>query len=85
MTLLLIPILQLGGFSLCGLRKGRWPQKLFVGCLALLLFTPIHWIVLFRFDRFYWIVPVLMMMALSMALIAESRRNPAIACISADI
>jgi hypothetical protein len=75
LTLLLIPILQFGGFFLRGLKKRRWPDKLFVGCLALLLLTPIHWIVIFRFGRFYWIALVLLLMAVSIACITESRRN----------
>jgi hypothetical protein len=75
MTLLLIPILQLRSFFLPDLKKRPWPQKLFVGCVVLLLLTPIYWVVIFRFDRFYWMAFVLLIMAVSLALIAESRRN----------
>jgi hypothetical protein len=39
------------------------------------LLTPIYWVVIFRFDRFYWMAFVLLIMAVSLALIAESRRN----------
>ncbi len=75
MTLLLIPILQLGSFFLSDLKKRPWHQKLFVGCVALLLLTPFYWVVIFRFDRFYWMAFVLLIMAGSLALIAESRRT----------
>jgi hypothetical protein len=75
MSLLLIPILQLGSFFLLDLKKRPWPQKLLVGCVALLLLTPIYWVVIFRFDRFYWMAFVLLITAVSLALIAESRRN----------
>jgi len=76
LTLLLIPMLGLGGFFLRDLKGWRWPDKLFVGCLALLLLSPIHSIVVFRFGCFYWMPLVLLLMALSMAVIVESRRNP---------
>jgi hypothetical protein len=75
LTLLLIPMLQFGGFFLPDLKKRCWPEKLFVACLALLLLTPLHWIVIFRFGLFYWSGLVLLVMAVSVPLIMESRRN----------
>lgn len=75
MTLMLIPILQLGSFFLRDLKKRPWSHRLLVSCIALLLLTPIYWVVIFRFDRFYWMALVLLIVALSLALIAESRRK----------
>jgi hypothetical protein len=74
LTLLLIPILQFGGFFLPGLRKRVLSEKLFVVSLAVLLFTPLHWVVIFRFGAAYWLALVLLTMSLSMAWIAERRR-----------
>jgi hypothetical protein len=75
LTLLLIPMLQFGGIFLQGLRKRRLPEKLFVVCLAVLLLNPIHWVVIFRFGDYYWLALVLLLMGLSLAWIAESRRS----------
>lgn len=75
MTLMLIPILQLGSLFLQDLRKQPWPQRILASCVVLLLLTPIYWVLIFRFHRFYWMALVLLIMALSLALIAESRRN----------
>jgi hypothetical protein len=75
LTLLLIPMFQFGAFFLRGLKQRRWPEKLFVGCLALLILSPIHWISIFRFGGFHWMAWVLLLMAISMAWIVEMLRN----------
>jgi hypothetical protein len=84
LTLLLIPMLQFGGFFLPGLKERVLSQKLFVVSLAVLLFSPLHWIVIFRFGGFYWLALVLLMMGLSMTWIAESRRKAGDGELSAD-
>jgi hypothetical protein len=52
MTLLLLPVLLLGGGTLRGHIPQDWPHRLFVIPMVLLFFSPIYWGALFRFGGF---------------------------------
>ena len=66
LSLLLIPILTLNPKLLEERRLGSM-RALFLACLGLLLFTPLYWVMLLRFDRSDWIAPILLLFAIGLA------------------
>ena len=74
LTLLLLPLLLLGGV-LAGNRMLRgWPRTLCGVCVGLLLCSPLYWILALRIDEFYWTAWVLIAFAVGLAAMAESSR-----------
>jgi hypothetical protein len=67
MTLLILPILVLGGSFLRSVELQGWPQGIFLSSAALLLFSPLYWFLILRLDQFYWIVLVELLLVVSMA------------------
>jgi Glycosyltransferase family 87 len=66
LSLLLIPILTLGPRLFEEKRLGS-TRVLFLACMGLLLFTPLYWVMLLRFDRSDWIAPILLLFAFCLA------------------
>lgn len=68
MTLLLLPILLLGGTFLRSLDLHRWPARIFVACVALLLLSPFFWLLILRSSQFYWVgLTILLLLSVSLA------------------
>jgi len=66
MTLLIIPLLLLGGgFLESGLPAV--PRRLIAGGLALVIFTPLYWLLILRLDRPYLLVVPMFTLALGIA------------------
>ena len=72
LTLLLLPILLLlGNLEEPGEIKG-WPRVLSLTCLALLLFSPVWWILVLRYDQFYWSGIVLLFLAIALGKVVRT-------------
>src|SRR5271165_1389877 len=67
LTLLMLPILTLGRRFLQGSEISRVPRFLFLGSVAALMFSPLYWVLVLRFDEFYWVALVLLLLAVSLA------------------
>jgi hypothetical protein len=66
MILLLLPITLLGGSFLHRSEIDGWPRSLFLFCAAILLFSPLYWILIMRIGQFYWMALVLLLLSLSL-------------------
>lgn len=62
LTLLLIPILFVGGSIMGDIESQNWPQKFFMAGLGLFLLSPLYWILILCTHQFYWVafLPVLL-------------------------
>jgi Glycosyltransferase family 87 len=67
LTLLLLPILTLGPTFVAGSGIRGWPRAAFLISAGVLLFSPLFWVVILRFDQFYWIAFVLLLLAISLS------------------
>ncbi len=76
LTLLLFPLLLLGKPFLEGSEFSGWPRSLFLGTAAVLLFTPLSWVLALRADQFGVVALVLLALALSISA-AEKYYRPA--------
>ena len=79
LTLLMLPMLTLSRRFLLGAEIDGWPRFLFLGSAAALMFSPLYWVLVLRFDEFYWVALVLFLLAVSLACtmtIWQSRPDP---------
>jgi hypothetical protein len=67
LTLLILPVLILGRRFLQGSEISGGPRLLFLGSVAVLMFSPLYWILVLRVDAFYWVALVLLLLAVSLA------------------
>ncbi len=67
LTLLLLPLLILGPSFLRGIDFTGWPRNLFLGSTAVLLFTPLLWVLAVNFDQTRWIALAVVALAISLA------------------
>lgn len=67
LTLLILPLLMLGSRFLKGFEISGGPRLLFLGSAAVLVFSPLYWLLVLRFDAFYWVALVLLSMTVSLA------------------
>jgi hypothetical protein len=63
LTLLILPILVLGPTFVQGSEISAWAQSVFVTSAAILMFTPLFWVVILRLDQCYWVTLVLPLLA----------------------
>jgi Glycosyltransferase family 87 len=75
LSLLLLPLLLLGKIFLQGSEIVGWPRVLFLSAAAILLFTPLLWVVGLRLDQFGCMALVLFALALSISA-AEKHWQP---------
>ena len=76
MMLLLIPIVLLGNRRVWRNEPGGWPQRLLVACMALLLFSPLYWVLTLNLNQFYWMAVVLLLLAVALAGCMKRWREP---------
>ena len=67
MTLLIIPLLLLGGGFLDQPGLPPVPRRLIAGGLLLVICTPLYWALILRFDRPYLLVVPMLILALGIA------------------
>jgi hypothetical protein len=67
MTLLLLPVLLLGGLFFEENDIPAMERTTFIACVAILLFSPLYWVLALRFDQFSWVAVVLFVLGLSLA------------------
>jgi hypothetical protein len=76
LTLLLVPILLLGGAVLRGPDLRGWPRALFLVAVGLLLPTPLYWILVLFTHQFYWVALLpLMMLTVALAGMTVEKRS----------
>jgi hypothetical protein len=73
MTMLLIPMLLVGGSFLGTNELKGGPRRLFLACAALLWFSPMYWFLILRTRQFYWVAFSLLLL-LAVALVWGIRR-----------
>jgi hypothetical protein len=66
MILLLLPIVLLSGRFLNRSEIDGWPRTVFLLCAAILLFSPLYWILIMRFGQFYWMALALLLLCLAL-------------------
>ena len=66
MILLLLPIVLLSGRFLNRSEIDGWPRTVFLLCAAILLFSPLYWILIMRFGQFYWMALPLLLLSLAL-------------------
>ena len=66
LTLLILPLLLLGGFARAS-KLGAWTAGAIVVFIGLPLFTPLYWIVIVRFRNFYWLSLMLLLLSAGLA------------------
>jgi len=74
LTLLILPLLLVGGALADDPVVRRWPRTLFAVCAGLSLCSPLYWVLALRIDQFYWTAWLLIAFAVSLAAMAESSR-----------
>ena len=67
LVLLLLPILLLSGEFANSHALQGWPRMIFLSCVALLLFSPLWWIITLRLDAFYIMGALLICFAAALA------------------
>jgi len=67
LTLLFLVLLLGGSVLLPSTAIKSWPRTVFVACAALLLFSPLYWILALRVDQFNWCAVILLFLAASLA------------------
>jgi len=67
LTLLILPLLLVGGALADDHLVHGWPRTLFEVCAGLLLCSPLYWVLALRIDQFYWVVWLLLAFATSLA------------------
>jgi len=72
LTLILLPMLLLGGEYLRVRRVPDWPRKIFLICVAVLLISPVFWLDIFYYRRFYWVAMILGIMGSCLGLLATA-------------
>ena len=70
LTLLLIPIFLLGGYVSSGEIQG-WPRAILLSCVTLFLLGPLWWVIILRFDMFFCMAFVLLLLAVALGKILE--------------
>jgi hypothetical protein len=66
MILLLLPIVLLSPHFLNPSEINGWPKILFLACAAVLLFSPLYWLLIMRFGQFYWMGLVVALFAVAL-------------------
>jgi hypothetical protein len=67
LTLLMLPVLILGRRFVQASEIDGAPRLLFLVATAALMFSPLYWVLVLRFDQFYWVALVLLLLAVSLA------------------
>jgi Glycosyltransferase family 87 len=71
LTLLLLPLLLLGKTFLQGSKASGWPRILFLAAAAVLLCTPLLWVLALRVDQFFWMALPILALAVSISAAAK--------------
>jgi hypothetical protein len=74
LTLLLVPLLLLGE-SLFSRQESNWRRGLFLAASALLLFTPLFWVLVLKVNQASWVVLMLVAFGVPIFTVGRPRRS----------